>query len=215
MPELTRTQKTFLKVKEGKLFKVVNKEEVEIFAYMGKLKSIVYAERDVKYDNATVHIQVYEVSFYDEKCTWVWSADSSSYTTLFFLNGLLAVKDLHQDIIFRPYLNKNKKTNIALEEDIKLIGGEYKGTLVKGKYDGEDIPHREPIIVKGKQYEIKGVPQWDWKPIENFNARLVEEIQERLGSESGHRNGLVTDFDDVGDDNDAEIDEIFGGAQKA
>lgn len=214
MPELTRTQKTFLKVKEGKLYKVVNKEEVEIYAIMGKLKSIKFFEKDVEYkqQNTTVHIKGYEIDFYDDRGTWSWSADASSYTTLFFLNALAGLNNIESDIIFRPYLNKNKKTNIALEEDVKLIGDEYKGTLVRGKYEGDDIPQREPIMVKGKHYEIKGVKQWNWEPIETFNAKLVEEIVERLNhNEYGDSDSESNDDDD----SDFVKNEIFANAEKA
>jgi len=207
MPEIHRQQITYLRVRDGKLFKSVNKQDIEVFAIKAKLKSIKYTERDVESDGRKYHLKFYDVVFSDGDTTWSWSADAASFNTLFCLNAFASLQDINSDIIFRPYLNKKQKTNIAVEEN---IGSDDRGTLVKGKYSMDEIPQREPVIVKGKHFEVNGVKQWNWEPVEQFIKKLADEISSKLGNSVTHD---YEEYDD--DDNSAEIEEIFAGVESA
>lgn len=195
-----RKERTYFKIKEGKVLVWNGQGEDEHAGFKGTLKSIVYAEREAEFNGKKQEIKSYDVLFEDEEGKeYMWSAKHSSSLFNNFINALCSLDEYSGELFLRPYI-KDKKLRLYME---------YNGSRLDWKYKIDEMPALEPLMIKGKQAVDKdGNPMWDMTDRLDWVKERVAEINAKI-----KRPKITTADED--DDNDAEIDEIFGGAQKA
>jgi len=157
----TKQQRTFFKIKEGKIV-ITDKDKNETLYdfFEGKLKSIKYADRNVNFKGVDSIVKSYDITFNDNGKEYCWSPnyDSSLYSG--FINAIASLDDFSQKIYIRPYLNKDKtRTNLYIEVN---------GNRLDWKYSIAEMPKIVPLIDK-KGREIK-----------NAQGNTIYDLEERL-----------------------------------
>lgn len=195
-----KKQRTYFKIKEGKIC-VTNADKTEsIFDdFTGKLKSIVYSEKTVDFNGSKVDIKSYDVLFQDGEMEYMWSVKHNSSLFQNFINSICTLDDFSGDLFIRPYL-KDKKGRIYME---------YNGQRLDWKYQMDEMPAIEQVMIKGKPAKDKdGNAIWDMEERLAWLKERVTEVNAKLKNAVSHHEQEV----EV-EDNDEELDAIFGAAK--